>query len=363
MTALAVPERTPAVAAVPDPRPTVSVIVPCYNEALVLDRSLHAIAEHLETLTDRYLFELIVVDDGSTDETLAIAEAFAAPRPWVRVLRHHVNFRLGQALRFAFGQSRGDYVVTFDVDLTYSVDHIERLLTAIETEHAKIAVASPYMRGGRTTAIPFRRAAMSKAVNKVLSASAGRSTATVTGMVRAYDGPFIRTLVLAGMGPDINTEVLYKAQILRARVVEIPAHLDWSAQAERMAKRRVSLRVSATSRLLAFFSFLFRPLTYFALPGLVLGAVATWTLGSVLVDTVRHVRDLSGSFDSRVTDAFALTWAERPQSFVIGGITMVLAVQLISLGLLAAQNKRYFEESFQLGTSLVRRVDRLERRR
>ena len=58
-------------------------------------------------------------------------------------------------------------------------------------------------------------------------------------MVRAYDGPFVRSLNLKAMGPEINAEILYKAQILRARVVEVPAHLDWSNQAERMATRRV----------------------------------------------------------------------------------------------------------------------------
>jgi hypothetical protein len=78
---------------------------------------------------------------------------------------------------------------------------------------------------------------------------------TITSMVRAYNGPFIRSLSLKAMGPEINTEIMYKAQIMRARVAEIPAHLDWSDQAERMAKRKVSLRVSTTSKLLVFASF------------------------------------------------------------------------------------------------------------
>ncbi len=53
-------------------------------------------------------------------------------------------------------------------------------------------------------------------------------------------------------------------------------------------------------------------------------------------------------------------WDRRPQSFIIGGFSFVVAVQLISLGLLATQTKRYFEELFHLGTSVRRRVDRIE---
>ena len=109
---------------------------------------------------------------------------------------------------------------------------------------------------------------MSKGVNKLLSRVTHSRVATVTSMVRAYDGPFIRSLDLKAMGPEINTEILYKAQIMRARVVEIPAHLDWSEQTERMKARKVSLRVSNTSKLLVFASFLFRPLVFFVFPGL-----------------------------------------------------------------------------------------------
>jgi hypothetical protein len=181
-------------------------------------------------------------------------------------------------------------------------------------------------------------------------------------MVRAYDGALIRSLNTKAMGPEINTEILYKAQILRAKVVEVPAHLDWTGQQERMATRRVSLRVSTTSKLLMFASFLFRPIVFFFVPGLLLGVVASWTLGSVLLSVIERYQGLhTGGFDARLTRAFADTWLERPQSFIIGGVTLLLAVQLITLGLLVTQAKRYFEELFHLGSSVLRRVDIVRR--
>jgi glycosyltransferase involved in cell wall biosynthesis len=344
------------------PLPLVTVVVPAYNEALKLHASLTEILDYLRGLSDRYRFEVIVVDDGSTDGTGAIADEFAAANHGVRVLKHAVNFRLGQALRFAFGQSHGDYVVVFDSDLSYSVDHIGRMLEAIEREHARIVVASPYMKGGRTSAIPWRREAMSKGVNRLLAATSHGDIHTVTGMVRCYDGPFIRSLDLKSMGPEINTEILYKAEIMRARVVEIPAHLDWTDQEERMRSRKVSIRVSTTSKLLMFSSFLFRPIVFFLVPGIFVLLVALWTLGGLAWTVVQQYRALgSGSLDYRITQAFQTAYELRPHSFVVGGFALVIGVQLVTLGLLATQNKRYFEETFHLGTGVLRRVERLER--
>ena len=153
------------------------------------------------------------------------------------------------------------------------------------------------MIGGQTTAIPWRRAVMSKQINRILATTSQYDIRTVTGMVRAYQGPFIRGLSLKSMGPEINTEILYKAQVLRARVAEVPAHLDWSDQAERMAKRKVSLGVSLTSRLLVFASFLFRPIWFFLVPGLLLLAISLWSAGSLFITVLREASDAPGGID------------------------------------------------------------------
>ena len=58
----------------------------------------------------------------------------------------------------------------------------------METEHVDIVVASPYMVGGQTTAIPWQRAVMSKQINRILAATSQYDIRTVTGMVRAYRG-------------------------------------------------------------------------------------------------------------------------------------------------------------------------------
>ncbi len=326
--------------------PLLSMVIPAFNEELMIESSLTTIYEHLQGMSMRYRFEVIVIDDGSTDRTREIADSFAVNRPEVRVAALPSNMRLGEALRYGFKLSRGDVVIVFDSDLSYSVDHIDAMLLVMREQHAKIVVASPYMKGGETTAVPWRRAAMSREVNRLLSATSQSKVKTVTGMVRAYDGIFIRSLPLKSMGPEVNTEILYKAQIMRARVAEVPAHLDWSQQAERIANRKVSIRVSTTSKLLMFSSFLFRPILFFVIPGLVLMTLATWSTLSVFLTVLDHARSAAGSIHFRISRGFADAWEMRPQTFIIAGFSFTIGVQLIMLGVLAAQAKRYFEELF-----------------
>jgi glycosyltransferase involved in cell wall biosynthesis len=342
----------------PTRRPFVSVVVPAFNEALILMQSLTTIHEYMSLLDERYRWEIIVVNDGSTDETGAIAELFASTHSGVRVLHHVVNFQLGQALRYAFNSCSGDYVVTLDCDLSYGPYHIELLLDALRTGHAKIAIASPYMRGGQATNIPVTRRVLSRGANGFLSLAAAGRLSTLTGMVRAYDRPFLTSLSLRSVGTEINTEIVYKAQLLGARIVEVPAHLDWPSNHDTGSPRRSHARLGRSVSSYAFSGFLFRPIAFFLVPGIVLLLLSLIEVGWIGFHTVSHMGGLSGSLDHRLSVSLAMTWQESAHSYVIGGVSLILAVQIISLGILSAQNKRYFEEVFLLGTSISRAIGR-----
>jgi len=89
---------TDATLAVGGRAPLVSVVVPAYNEAEVIEDTLTRLVAHLATLEPRFRWDVVVVDDGSSDSTATIADEFAREHAGVRVLRHSANLGLGQAL-------------------------------------------------------------------------------------------------------------------------------------------------------------------------------------------------------------------------------------------------------------------------
>src|SRR4030042_6744609 len=180
-------------------KPLVSVVVPAYNEEQIIERNLDLLFQYMRSLEKEFRWELIVVNDGSTDKTGELAEALTKNTKNAFVLHHRTNFRLGQVLRYAFSESKGDYVVVIDLDLSYSPDHIGRLLARIRETNAKIAIASPYTKGGKVSNVPWVRKILSKWGNRFLCFMTPKNwysdrLTSISGMVRAYDGMFIRAL-------------------------------------------------------------------------------------------------------------------------------------------------------------------------
>src|SRR5436309_10572396 len=337
-------------------KPLVSVVVPAFNEAAIVEKNLAALCQYMASLEDEYRWEIVVVNDGSSDGTGRLVEAFAGTRSNITVLHHHVNFGLGQALKFAFKHCRGAYFVTMDLDLSYSTDHIRRLLTRIRETRAKVVVASPYMKGGYISNVPWLRRMLSVWANRFLSATARGGLSTLTGMVRVYDARFLKMLNLRAMGMEINPEVIYKAMMLRGRIEEIPAHLDWRLQNAAGPRRKSSMKMARHTMSVLFSGFLFKPFMFFIVPGLRLLLFSLYVNAGILVQFVEQYQkfpQVTWIF-SRASAAVASAYHEAPHTFFVGLMSLTLAIQFISLGILALQSKRYFEEIFHLGTTIYR---------
>jgi glycosyltransferase involved in cell wall biosynthesis len=337
-------------------RPFVSLVVPAYNEAPIIEKNLAILCQYMESLEDEYSWEMLIINDGSADETGALAESFASTRKNVHVLHHITNFGLGQALKFAFKHCRGDYIVTLDLDLSYAPEHIEQLLTKIRATKAKIVVTSPYAPEGKISNVPWLRRTLSIWANRFLSRAAKGHLSTLTSMVRAYDGRFIRSLNLKSMGMEINAETIHKALLLQARIEEIPAHLRWQPQRGASRKRSSSMKVFRHTLSVLLSGFLFRPVMFFIAPGLALLLVSLYSNFWMVVHVVERflASNALPIFPERIDGAVGAAFSEAPHAFIVGGITLMLAIQLISLGILALQSKSYFEEIFHLGTAIYR---------
>ncbi len=310
-----------------DDRPFVSVVVPAFNEAELIARNLAQLCEYLRTLEETYRWEIVVVNDGSTDATGEIAERFAEAHTEVRVVHHPVNLNLGQALRTGFTHSCGGYIVTIDLDLSYSPDHISRLLARMTQTHAQIVIASPYMKGGRHSNVPWLRLVLSIYGNRYLSFMSQTRLATLTGMVRAYEGKFARGLILKARGMEVNAEIIMKAQMLNARIEEVPGHLHWNEPNTGPVLRKSHMKILRNVWQTLVLGFMMRPAVLFFLPALLLLALSCGVAGWSWIETHSFTRALE-------------LWNHRASTSVL---SMLL---LFGLGVVTLQIKRYFEELF-----------------
>ena len=124
----------------PPERVTLSVVIPVYNEAATIATLLARVqAVPFET-------EIILVDDGSTDSTWDVVQAFADV-PNIRLVRHARNQGKGAALRTGFARATNDIVIVQDADLEYNPSDYPKLLQPILDDQADVVFGSRFIGG------------------------------------------------------------------------------------------------------------------------------------------------------------------------------------------------------------------------
>ncbi len=116
--------------------PDLSIVIPSYNEELRLPASLEKIARYIRER--RPNTEVLVVDDGSTDRTAAVAESWKEQIPQLRVLSNGNNRGKGFSVRHGSLDARGDVVLFTDADLSAPIEEGEKLLKALENHDIAI---------------------------------------------------------------------------------------------------------------------------------------------------------------------------------------------------------------------------------
>ena len=120
--------------------PALSIIIPSYNEELRLPASLGLIADYINK-SGRDT-EVLVVDDGSTDQTAAVAETFRTRIPQFRIVPNGENRGKGYSVRHGMTEARGDIVLFTDADLSAPIEEADKLIAAMETETYDVAIGS-----------------------------------------------------------------------------------------------------------------------------------------------------------------------------------------------------------------------------
>ena len=202
--------------------PSLSIVLPCLDEAERLPGTLAAYLAHFPST--RAEVELIVVDDGSTDGTTAIADQIAAADPRVRVVRTPHNHGKGYAVRIGIQAAQGELVVFTDADGSYGPEQLERVVAALE--RAPVAIGAR-LGSDADPGSPLRRLA-SRVFNRVMRLLLGLpfhdTQCGLKGFRRgAAEATFRRARV---DGFAFDAEALWIARRLGIEVVEVPVRAE-----------------------------------------------------------------------------------------------------------------------------------------
>lgn len=289
-----------------------SIIVPCYNESENVPNTVEKIRAALANRADTW--ELIMVNDGSTDDTFEVMQRVAAQDPRIVPAGYSKNGGRGKALRCGFRQARGAIICSTDADLSYKADYICDLLDALaEDPDIDFVLGSPYMPGGGTENVPKNRLLISRLGNRVLQFTVNPDIYTFTCVFRAYRREVIDAIVLESDGKEIHLEILSRALGAGFRVKEVPAVLT----ARKRGKSKFRFGGTAISHLL--FSLTERPSLFFGIGGIMLLILGLITGGYITF--LRVAGDLN---------------AGRPLMTLV--VILVLGgLQVLSFGLIAHQ--------------------------
>ena len=194
----------------------VSFLIPAYNEAATIGAVLESVAalglDH----------ELIVVDDGSSDDTAAIVEAYAAENPGRVVLKRQPNRGKGAAVRAAIEEITGDIAVIQDADMEYDPADVPKLLEPIERGAADVVYGSRLSGGQPQRAYMFWHLVGNRALSLLAGILFNTTLSDMETGYKAFRTSALRELKLTqddfGIEPEITGEICLRGM----RVFEVP---------------------------------------------------------------------------------------------------------------------------------------------
>jgi len=314
--------------------PVVSIVCPFFNEEAILSNAILHLLDFLTSLKTSW--EVIVVNDGSLDNSVEIAREFAQRDGRLRVLSYERNRGRGYALRTGIQHARGDYVITTEIDLSWGDDIVHRIYDALAARaDVDMVVASPHLEGGGYRNVPAHRVLLSKLGNIVLRLGIPQAPSMNTGMTRGYRRQAIERLALYEDGKEFHLEVVVKALAAGLNISEVPAVLEWKDHKLASAgakKRKSSSKVRRLVKSHLLFGVFAAPIRYL------------WALSGVW---------LALAMTSFFYAAYRFCVAE-PYAYGILGclISFVLSLLFFGLGVITEQNRILSREMWRLQSHL-----------
>lgn len=300
--------------------PDVSIVVPIYNEVDNLRDLVERIAQAMAG--QPLSFELLAVDDGSTDGSAVLLRQLAAERPWLRAVCLVRNYGQSSALQAGFDRVRGRYVVTLDADLQNEPADIPLLLDRLETD-SQVDMVSGWRKDRQDAELS--RKLPSRIANRLISRATGVHLHDYGCALKAYRRPIIDRIRLYG---ELHRFIPSLAKEAGARITEVPVRHH--ARTRGVSKYGIdrTFRVILDLILIVFFMrYRQRPLHAFGGLGLWLAApgmlILLWLLAVKLAG-----EDIGG----------------RPL-LLLGVMLVLMGMQFIAAGLMGELLMRIYHEA------------------
>lgn len=197
----------------------VSLVIPAYNESAIIADTLHAVSEKLSDLTGDY--EILVVDDGSTDGTRSVVERCGDPH--VRLEHYTPNRGKGRAVRTGMLAAQGDVILCTDADLAYGTGVFSAILDRFASGNADLVIGSRRISPDGYKSYPPLRLVASRCFGLLVRLISGLDYDTQCG-IKGYRRQAARAIYTKCTidGFSFDFEALMRADHLGLRTEQIP---------------------------------------------------------------------------------------------------------------------------------------------
>lgn len=246
-----------------DNSPRVLVCVPAYNES----KNIANIVQKAKI----YATEVVVCDDGSTDNTAQIARSVGAT-----VIRHPINRGYGAAITTLFQitkEKSPDVMITLDSDGQHDPEKIPDVILPVLNDGFDIVIGSRFLNQQDDSRIPAYRSFGIRTITRLAQTASYNTLTDAQSGFRAYSRNAVEKVNLFEEGMAVSTEILLRAKEKSLRITEVPIKVTYDVERPSI-HNPIAHGIAVLYSLVQFIS-LRHPLAFYGLPGIALLIVAT----------------------------------------------------------------------------------------
>lgn len=309
---------------------SLSIILPCFNEESSILTTLKRVENHILNNIKLVRFNIIVVDDGSTDSTKLIVNNYIKESSNTKLISFPYNKGRGAAMKAGLASVTTEFLIFLDSDLSYDVEHISEVVNYFnKNPNTDAIILSPYMKDGQAKNIPFFRLCLSRSANWILSGFFSSEISTVTSMARAYRTNVIQNIILIEDGKELHLEILRKLHLVSANISEIPGRLIWKEKKNR-GQRLNKKKVAKSAKKHLLYGFLAKPTRLIGKVSILILLVSLWEIKNLFIVFLSFYSPGEQWYGKDLWHALNETFFSSPHTVIIAVVGLIITIQAFS---------------------------------